>query len=50
MFFVMESKNDVIIVERENDVELNKGNGFKLVGFRKTLKGATRLAEKRCEL
>lgn len=49
MYFVWESKNDVIVYDADNDSNLEK-LGFKMVGSRKTLKGAERLAEKRSEL
>ncbi|MFD3261840.1 hypothetical protein ACE3MQ_24890 [Paenibacillus lentus] len=48
-YFVMESKNDVIISSVEM-VENNEKIGFTIVGSRKTMRGAERLAEKRCEL
>ncbi|MEK5167178.1 hypothetical protein NYE69_33390 [Paenibacillus sp. FSL R5-0527] len=48
-YFVMESKNDVII-SKEWMVENNEKAGFKIVGSRKTMRGAERLAEKRCKL
>jgi hypothetical protein len=51
MYYVMENKNDVVVLE---DVESQKNwieqMSFKLIGTRKTAKGAQRLADKRCEL
>lgn len=46
MYYVMESDNDVIISAPEQ-VQSNEGAGFKVVGTRKTLPAAERLAEKR---
>ncbi|MEK8215472.1 hypothetical protein [Paenibacillus sp. FSL L8-0463] len=52
MFYVMENKNDVIICEDEAAVKHNEsnGSGFKLVGTRRTERGAEALANKCCEL
>ncbi|MFB6367660.1 hypothetical protein ACFCP7_27230 [Paenibacillus elgii] len=46
MFYVMESKNDVIISAADQR-QHNESVGFKVVGSRKSLKGAQKLAEKR---
>lgn len=48
MFIVMASRNDVIISAPEM-VEVNKNAGFEVVGTRKTLVGAERLAELACK-
>lgn len=48
MYAVMESFNDVIVVA-SSEVASHRAMGFKLAGMRKTIKGAERLAEKRCE-
>ncbi|MEK3969419.1 hypothetical protein [Paenibacillus sp. FSL H7-0323] len=51
MYYVIENKTDVIICEDEAAVKHNEsnGSGFKLVGSRKTQRGAEALANKRCE-
>lgn len=46
MYYVMESANDVIISAPEQ-VQNNEAAGFKVVGSRKTLPAAQRLAEER---
>jgi hypothetical protein len=47
VYTVMESSNDVIITHPEH-IESNASLGFKVVGSRKTEKGAQALAERRC--
>lgn len=47
MYYVMENSTDVIVSDT-SQVTHNKRIGFKVVGYRKTIKGAERLAEKRC--
>ncbi|SYX85881.1 hypothetical protein [Paenibacillus alvei] len=46
MYFVMENEHDVIISDQEH-VQQNESVGFKVVGSRKTLPAAQRLAEER---
>lgn len=51
MYYVMENKNDVVILEEvDSQRQWIEAMKFKLVGKRKTSKGAQRLADKRCEL
>lgn len=49
VYIIMESVNDVIITLPEH-IQANEALGFKVVGTRKTEKGALALAERRCEL
>lgn len=50
MFYIMENKTDVIICDEFEAVQHNEKNGFKLVGTRKTERGAYAFANKRCEM
>lgn len=47
MYYVMENQTDVIVSDEQNLIS-NKLAGFRVVGVKKTVIGAERLAEKRC--
>lgn len=50
MFYIMENKTDVVVCKDLVSVHNNEKNGFKLVGSRKTERGAYAFANKRCEI